>query len=227
MFKIYPVYIALFFIVITMVNCTKTNDSNEQVVARVGEKKLYVSDVNQIIPGDIEKEDSILMASDYIRKWVKQELLILKAEQNLSPEQKNLSREIEEYRNSLIIYKYKNELMNQQMDTLVTKFQIEDYYNANPDNIKLNNNIVKAIFIKIPVELAKTDFIKDLVKDNSEEGKNALREYCIQYAKSFDFFNDNWVNFDVVKNNVPETIENEEQFLSRNKLIEVQDSVYY
>ena len=69
--------------------------------------------------------------------------------------------------------------------------------------------------------------IKNLVQDKSEEGKNALREYCIQYAKSFDFFNNNWIDFKVVKNNVPETIDDEKRFLNRNNQIEVTDSAYY
>ena len=167
------------------------------------------------------------MANDYIRKWVKQELLIQKANENLTLEQKNLTKEIEEYRNSLIIYKYKNELMNQQMDTLVTKTQIEQYYNANPDNFKLNSNIVKAIFIKIPIDIANIKQIKELVDDSSEEGKNGLREYCIQYAKSFDFFNDNWVNFDIVKNNIPEEIADDKRFLESSNQIELKDSNYY
>lgn len=219
--------IVLILAAVLLLQCTKTEVSDEKVVAQVGEKKLFQNDVAQIIPKEMEPQDSILMANDYVRKWVKQELLIKKANENLTAEQKNLNREIEEYRNSLIIYKYKNELMNQQMDTVVTKQQIEQYYNTNPDNFKLNSNIVKAIFIKIPIDLVKTGLIKDLVDDNSEEGKNALREYCIQYAKSFDFFNNSWVNFEIVKNNIPEEITDEKQFLTRKNQIELKDSIYY
>lgn len=212
---------------VLLLQCGKTEEDNDKIVAHVGEKKLFLSEVSQFVPSDVEIQDSMLIANDYIRKWVNRELLIQKAEENLSPEQKNLNREIEEYRNSLIIYKYKNELMNQQMDTLVTREQIEEYFKANPDNFKLNKNIVKAVFIKTPIDLARASLIKDLIKDNSEEGKNDLREYCIQYAKSFDFFNDSWVNFEIVKNNIPEAIDNEKQFLTRNKQIEMEDSSFY
>jgi hypothetical protein len=210
-----------------MLQCTKTEVTGDKILAQVGDKRLLQSEIAQIIPKNIELEDSTLMANDYIRKWVKQELLIQKANENLTLEQKNLTKEIEEYRNSLIIYKYKNELMNQQMDTVVTKRQIEQYYNENPDNFKLNTNIVKAVFIKIPLQVANTKLIKELVDDDSDEGKNALREYSIQYAKSFDFFNDNWVNFEVVKNNIPGNISDEKQFLDRNNQIELKDSIYY
>ena len=219
-------YIFVILLSALLAQCNNENN-NEKAVAQVGDKKLLQSEVAQIIPKNLEEQDSLLLANDYIRKWVKQELLIQKANENLSLDQKNLTKEIEEYRNSLIIYKYKNELMNQQMDTLVTQTQIQQYYNTNPDNFKLNNNIVKAYFIKIPNAVANPKLIKELVDDDSDEGKNALREYCIQYAKSFDFFTDNWVNFDIVKNNIPIDISDEKQFLARNNQIELKDSIYY
>jgi len=225
--KIRYKYFLPFILGLLLINCTKTNVVNDEVVAQVSEKKLFQSDLSQILPSDLEEQDSMLMADEYVRKWVKQELLIQKANENLTLEQKNLDKEIEEYRNSLIIYKYKNELMNQQMDTLVTARQIEQYYNANHDNFQLNNNIVKAIFIKIPNDVANPKLLKELVDDNSSEGVNGLREYCIQYAKGFDFFNDNWVNFEIVKKNIPGDINDEKQFLARNNQIELKDLNYY
>jgi hypothetical protein len=167
------------------------------------------------------------MIDDYIRKWVKKELLIQKAEENLTPDQKNLAQEIENYRNSLIIYKYKNELIKQRMDTVVTDTQIEMYYQEHPDNFNLNHNIVKAIFIKVPNEVANPQQIKALCSDTSVEGLNELREYCLQYAKGFDIFADNWVDFEIVLKNIPQEITDPAQFLQRNKLIELTDADYY
>jgi hypothetical protein len=210
-----------------MLNCTRTNTVTDEVVAQVGEKKLLQSDISRILPANLEESDSLLMVDEYIKKWVKQELLIKKANENLTIEQKDLAREIEEYRNSLIIYKYKNELMNQQMDTLVTKQQIEQYYNGNQINFKLNHNIVKAVFIKVPADVANPKLLKELVDNDSAEGIKELREYCIQYAKAFDSFNDNWVNFELVKNNIPAIIDDEKQFLERNSKIELKDLNYY
>jgi len=226
-FRVQLKYTLVVILVFSLMQCSKTNVVNDAVIAQVGEKKLLQSEIAQIIPSEITEQDSSLMADEYVKKWVKQELLIKKANENLTLEQKNLNKEIEEYRNSLIIYKYKNELMNQQMDTLVTKRQIEQYYTANHDNFQLNNNIVKAIFIKIPIDVANPKLLKELVDDTSEEGLNGLREYCIQYAKAFDFFNDNWVDFEVVKMNIPGEIADEKQFLARNNQIELKDLNYY
>jgi hypothetical protein len=226
-FRLQKKYIIAFLIGVLLVQCSKNKVVNDLIIAQVGEKKLLQSELSQIIPTNIDEQDSSTMANEYVRKWVKQELLIQKANENLTFEQKDLTKEIEEYRNSLIIYKYKNELMNQQMDTLVTMRQIEQYYNANPDNFKLNSNIVKAIFIKIPIDLANPKLLKEMVDDDSEEGIKGLRQYCIQYAKSFDSFDNNWVDFDMVKNNLPGEITDSKQFLDRNNRIEQKDLNYY
>lgn len=227
MFKTGLNHIIVILLAFAMFNCAKTKIADDEVVAQVGEKKLTQSDISLILPSKIDAQDSAVLADEYVKKWIKQELLIQKANENLTLEQKNLNREIEEYRNSLIIYKYKNELMNQQMDTLVTQTQIEQYYSANPYNFQLNNNIVKAVFIKVPLNVANPKLLKDLIDDDSAQGINGLREYCIQYAKAFDSFNDKWVNFELVKNNLPGDITDEKQFLSRNNLVELKDSNYY
>ena len=197
------------------------------MVAEVSEKKLYASDLSRIIPTDIEKKDSLIMANDFIKKWIKQELLIQKANENLTFEQKDVTRELQEYRNSLIIYKYKNELMKQKMDTIVTDNQIEQFYSSNPESFNLNKNIVKAIFIKIPNEVSNPSLLKSLIANTSDEGLEELKDYCLQYAKGFDVFIDNWVDFETVKNNIPQEIDNDVQFLAHNNLIELKDSNYY
>ncbi|MCG6188080.1 hypothetical protein [Maribellus maritimus] len=208
-------------------SCNEKADKGKKVIAEVGDKKLYQSDIASVVPGGIEKEDSTVIADDYVRKWVKKELLIQKAEENLSQEQKNLNREIEDYRNSLIIYKYKNELIKQRMDTLVTDMQIEEYYQNHQENFNLSQNIVKAIFIKVPAEFANPDQIKLLCSNTAVEGLNELREYCLQYAKGFDIFTDNWVDFEAVLKNIPHDIAEPGEFLKRNTLFELTDADYY
>ncbi len=214
-------------ILLLFTGCKESKKTEKQSVAEVGDKKLYLTEINEVIPAGLEKEDSTVMAEDYIRKWVKKELLIQKAEENLSAEQKNVNKELEEYRNSLITYKYKNELMKQRMDTTVTDLQIENYYTEHTENFNLSRNIVKAIYVKIPKEYATPDLLKKMCANTSDEGLAELREYCLQYAKGFDIFIDNWVDFEMVLKNIPKEIDDPEQFLKQNKSIELEDSNYY
>ncbi len=220
-------YLFLALLTILFIQCKNNQSSEDTVIAKVGDNKLYLNELSKIVPSGMNMEDSTLIADDYIKKWIKQELLIQKANENLTPEQKDVTREMMEYRNSLIIYKYKNELMKQRMDTTVTKNQIEQYYNEHTDNFNLNTDIVKAIFVKIPNEVANPTQLKSLIENTSDEGLEELREYCLQYAKGFDLFMDRWVDFEMIRKNLPPVLGDTERLLTGKKQIEAKDSVYY
>lgn len=227
MFKQLVKYYLLVAITLSFFACELKNQETDKVVAKVGNKKLLLSEVAAVIPNDLQPEDSAVMAEDYIGKWVRQELVLQKAEENLSAELKNVTRELEEYRNSLIIFRYKNELMAQRMDTTVSDTEILDYYTQNIDNFKLSKAIVKAVFLKIPADFANPSMLKELTSDTSAPGINEIRDYCLQYAKSFGIYTDRWIELDAVMQNIPISIDNPDNFLPRNQFIEYSDSSYY
>jgi hypothetical protein len=227
MFKVLLKYGPFVLLMVFISGCEEQVVNNDKVVAEVGAKRLYLSDVSTLVPNDLPKEDSAIMADDYIRKWVRQELVLQKAEENLSAELKNVTRELEEYRNSLIIFRYKNELMAQRMDTTVTDAEILELYSQTPENFMLDRCIVKAVYMRIPADFANPDLLKEMAGNTSDEGIIEIRDYCRQYAKGFDIFTDRWVRFDRVIANIPVTIENPEQFLQQNQFIEHTDGEYY
>lgn len=212
-------------VILLLVSCSQ--EMKKEPVARVGDKYLYHSDIAKILSQNTDKEDSVLLADDYINKWIKQELMIQKADEELATEQKNVEKELREYRNSLIIYKYKNELLKQRMDTVVTSSQIEEYYQSHPKDFNLDKNIVKSVFIKIPVDIAKPDIVKELVQNVSHDEGTELQEYCIQYAKKYDISITNWIDFEILLRNLPEQINDTQDFLRRNSMTELSDSNYY
>jgi len=200
---------------------------NGEPVAKVGDKVLTMVELSKNIPDYLDATDSSLWADDYIKKWVQRELLLLKAEENLKAGMKDVTKELEEYRNSLIVYRYKNELMKQKMDTIVKDTDIQKYFNEHRESFILNRNIVKAIYIKVPVEVSSPENIKDLCTSEIKEKKDKLNEFCVTYAKAYDRFNDQWVAADLVLKNTPAVITDQNQFLERNRFIESSDKIYY
>ena len=227
MFKSFFKYSVLILSALLIFGCNPKTTVNDKVVAEVGSKKLVLDEVAAVIPNNLEPDDSAAMAEDYVRKWVRQELVLQKAEENLSSELKNVTRELEEYRKSLIIFRYKNELMAQRMDTVVSDPEIRDYYAQNTENFKLAKAIVKAVFIKVPADFANHSMLKELTSDTSAPGINEIRDYCLQYAKSFGIYTDQWIELNAVMQNLPVSVDNPEQFLSRNQFVEHTDSSYY
>jgi hypothetical protein len=206
--------------------CSLFADKGEPV-AKVGIHVLTMEELKKNVPNYLDNTDSALWADDYIKKWIQRELLLLKAEENLKTEMKDVTNELEEYRNSLIVYRYKNELMKEKMDTTVKETYIQDYFNKNKESFILNRNIVKAIYIKIPLEVSSPENIKDLCANDNPEKLAKLNEYCLTYAKAYDRFNDKWVAADLVLKNTPVEITNQQSILERNRFVESSDMNYY
>ncbi|MHA7109441.1 hypothetical protein ACRTDU_04895 [Sunxiuqinia elliptica] len=205
--------------------CTQVEDKIP--LAQVGTKYLYLEDVQKVLPDNISETDSTLWMEDFIHKWVQKELLILNAEKNLTQEQKDVSHELQEYRNSLLTYRYKKALMEQKMDTTIHDDEISQYYEANKKEFVLQSDIVKAIYLKIPLEVANEETIKNLCFENDPQKLQELDEYGIRYAKSYDRFDDKWIDASQVLAQIPGEIDDLERFLRRNKFIESDDTDYY
>lgn len=206
--------------------CQLFADQGEPV-AKVGTKTLTMEELSKNVPDYLDATDSALWADDYIKKWVQRELLLLKAEENLKGNEKDVSEELEEYRNSLIVFRYKNELIRQKMDTIVKKSDMEKYFNEHRESFILNRNIVKAIYIKVPVQVSDPKYLKELCSSSDPEKVAKLNEYCMSYAKAYDRFNDQWVNADLVLKNTPTTATDQKTLLERNRFIESTDKIYY
>ena len=88
----------------------------------------------------------------------------------------------------------------------------------------LSSNIVKALFIKLPLETPNLNKIKLLAHSNDQNDLQLLEKYCFQFAEKFDDFNEEWVSMDRLSVELQEDIENEENFLKRNSFFETRDS---
>ncbi len=208
--------------------CNDTNTGIEEVVlARVHNKQLYQSDLKSLFNPNISKEDSIIIAKNYVNDWIKKQLLLEKAEMYLTDESKDIEKQIEDYRSSLLIFKYKQELINQKLDTVVADEEIENYYNEYAANFILNQHIVKALFLKISKEAPEIEKVKWWYKSSAPENQSRLEDYCYQYATKFDNFDDKWLSFTSLLVEIPTNIDDQERFLKYNKYIETEDDLFY
>lgn len=208
-------------------SCHKKPKTDKVPVAKVLDKYLYQSDIQHIFPPKITKEDSIALAKSYISTWVKTQLILNKAEMNLSPDQLDISQQIETYRSSLLIYKYEEQMLKEKLDTIVTDAEAEEYFNQNAANFILQDNLVKALYIKIPKKAPNIDKVKSWYKSDQKDDIKKLDSYCYNYATKYDYFKDNWVVFSFIQSELPKRIENEDDFLKSNRYIEQEDSVSY
>lgn len=220
-------YISFVVLFIGLNACNTGDDIDRIPLARVGDQVLYLSELRSVLPQGLSPEDSIMLTEDYIKKWIISELMVRKAEENLTPALKDLTKELNDYRNSMLTYRYKMELMLQRLDTTVNDREINDYYNLYKDNFILSKDIVKAIYIQIPKEVSQPEQVKVFCEQVTDDNLRELREFCVKYAVTYDIFVDNWVELESVAQYLPEQIEDNQQLLRRNAMIELRDEKAY
>lgn len=192
----------------------------DKAIVQVGIKFLYESELKRELPANMNPSDSLLFVQDYINAWIKQQLLIQEVEKRLPLDEKNVSRETEKYRQELLIHKYKNYRVGEVIENLIPYSEIEKYYFNNLDKFKLNRIIVRVSYSILPERVVLPQHIRNRLSSNDTDDQGEVDEYMYQFAKRYDNFNDNWIYFDNILDNIDYPVEEEVPFLRRNKLIE-------
>jgi hypothetical protein len=197
------------------------NNKEGRIIASVNEKDLMLEEVLEEMP--IQIEDSSFFVERYMNDWIRNQLMIYHAEINLSSAIQNYEKQIKEYRASLLIYAYQQELINQNFDTSISLKQVTDYYNQYKDEFKLSKNIFKGRFIVVDRSAPKLINLNKWYKSDTESSLEDLNDYCQQFAKEYYLEDDRWQYFSIFNQKLPEFIIEESYFLENTKGVVFED----
>jgi hypothetical protein len=193
------------------------------MVARVYESKLYQHDIVAVLPEGLSPEDSATFVQNFINVWAKNELMVYKAEFNLTDEQKQFEEQIRNYRNDLLKYAYLQKYVDDRLDTSISELQIKDYYQANSQNFLLKENILKIRYIVVPQDAPELEDLKKWFKSSEAKDLEALLDYSLSFARSFSLEDTAWISFNDFRKLIPIRTYNQQDFLARNKWIELEE----
>ncbi|MEE9350416.1 MAG: peptidyl-prolyl cis-trans isomerase, partial [Flavobacteriaceae bacterium] len=91
-------YVILLLLSITTFSCSyfKANKIEENTaIAKVNDVYLYKKDIVNSLPDNFKKSDSALLASNFIKNWVKDQILLNKAKINLKEESEEINELVE------------------------------------------------------------------------------------------------------------------------------------
>lgn len=218
----------LFLFIGLLISCTRNgNTIDDPTLARVYEKYLYQSDLANIIPAGLSPEDSVLIMKDHVDKWIHNQLLLYQADLNLTEEDKNVEQQIEDYRTSLLIFKYEQGFIKQKLDTLIAHEEIEEYYNNYSSNFILNNHLLKGLFISVPRSAPELWRIRRWYRSDDAENLTKLESYCFEHASDYKYFEDNWIYLSDILKEMPKIYIRPENLLRYRKNFEVKDTNNY
>ncbi len=176
-------------LIVSLFSCNRKKATPVDVkVAEIGYKVLLKDDVEGIGAGAETTEDSLQLVRAFVNNWLRNNALLLEAEQSNTDADK-ISKLVDEYRNSLLVYEYESKIVSESLDTLVTKEQIKDYYNEYGDQFLLPTKILKYWIAVIPAKAKRIDkFFTDWKRGDSLK----VLKYCNEQADFFEFRSYDW-----------------------------------
>ncbi|MEX0291441.1 MAG: peptidyl-prolyl cis-trans isomerase [Flavobacteriaceae bacterium] len=216
---------ALFF---SLFSCNSfwKNDKDKVPLARVGDAFLYREDVQELLSDNLSDQDSASFVTNYINNWATKQLLLEKARINL-PEEKLADFEelVANYRTDLYTRAYKEALVLQAEDTVVSNNELVRFYDKEKDNFKLKEKLVKLRFIQLPTQFLNKNEVIEKLKRFDKEDRSYLDSIGVQFKK-LNFNDSLWVPATrVIEEIPPMNYENENRYLKKSQFFELEDAM--
>ena len=221
-FKRFIVYLIVFLIS----SCNLFENKPLRAIAKYKSNYLFFDDIKKYIPKNLSEKESLVLIENEIAKWAKNHILIEQANINLNNEKKNqLLVMAKEYSDELFSFHYKEKIVKSLMDTVVKQNSIDEYYKQNKINYKLNEDIVKARFIKISNENFEIPNIRNRFRRFNKSDISFLDSISLQFS-AYSFNDSIWINKDVFFSKLPEVRDYvKNNIVKKNLFYQLEDSL--
>lgn len=199
--------------------------SKDGIVAQVAGEQLALTDLDQITAGAATEQDSVIIAEQYIRQWASEILMYQKAKDRPIS---HLEALVEDYRNSLYVHDYEQQLVARKMSHFVHDTVIADFYDKHSDQFILRENIVKGVLLVFPKDAPhQKELHQWLTGLDVDDNVESIEKYAYQYATGYEWFTDNWKTANQILLRLPtqQTDVLNEQLRTRTNCIEIADSM--
>ena len=206
-----------------IISCNYNLKNNDGYVARVGDEFLSVEEIQELVPKNLNKQDSIRIVNNVIEEWATSKLLIQNAIINLTDiEKSQIDNKSEKYRENLIISEYRNKISNNNPDTSASKDEIELFFSENSKNFKLFEEIIKGRYDKLNKNTFNINEIKRRFRRFNQSDKSFFDSISIQLLNYY--LNDSiWINKKLFFNKIPSLEYDQSLRISKNNLFYVQE----
>ncbi len=175
--------------------------AEDQLLAKVHNKALYISDMEGMFPDGTSGKDSAIIIQMFTNRWMREALLLHEAEQNI-PSDLNIDKLVRDYRASLIRHNYEKILVQELLDSTVTDEQLAEFYERNKQQYQLETPIVRCYFVKVPMPVPEANELRQLW-NNKQEDLKPLVDYCSRNADAYLLNDSTWYKVEDIAREMP------------------------
>lgn len=201
--------------------------TGDKVLATVGDKDLELRELREMLPTDLDPADSAAYARVYVDRWVRRQLKLQEAEQLFSSSEADIDRQVEEYRQTLLIRKLDQFYVDRMVDTTFTDDQIADYYAAHSTDHRLDHTIVQGAVVRLPKNYLRRTRLKELMGSEQEARRQDFVDMCLKQEFELHRFEGQWVDWADFLMLLPTLrAENYDKLLTKSGVQEMTDKQY-
>ena len=208
-------------IVWSISSCSTSNThTDEIIVVEAFSKSLSLDSISSLIPDNMSYDDSTMLADRIINSWIREQVMLAQAEKSLSEQDPQFARQIQTYRNALLVSEYESSYVDSRLNRVITEEEITEFHNTNPELFKLSEHVVKAVFVHLPEEEVELDSVKIWLSEADSITMPRLEKWCIEHGANYAIDTEYWWLISDLLNQVPMQIYRIEDQLKRKKIIE-------
>ncbi len=180
----------------------KSQQPVNPILAEAEGRTLRLSDVENIFYPGISSRDSLELLKNYVYNWTRKCVMAAKAEQLLDKSQLDVSKELEDYRMSLLAYRYEMQRLSQELDTVITNDELMSYNEQNPSDIPVSSKPqVKVVYLKLRQNAENSSILKMALIENRD--RQYLDSLCTEMKVQPDYMGNQWFEIDAMPPALP------------------------
>jgi hypothetical protein len=175
----------------------------ETILAKVGKTSLTQTDamfmMKELGYNVKNKKDWKL----FISQWCEQQVFKQELEQTKPAQSRLIIMRAEAFESELAKYYLVEQEANKQLDTSISNVEMHNYYNKHREEFTLQDYLVKALYLKIPVKNNVEQKVKQvyLLKNSGDISK--ISSLAKLYAENYYFDDEKWIYFNDLVKDIP------------------------
>ena len=215
-------YISILFLCAVLSGCQWFEQKRMTGVAvALNGQYLYQSTLDSLSFG-LSSEDSARVVEQYVKQWAKD---ILEYERAKGAADKAIEALAEDYRRSLYVHAYEQELVERRMPKQVADSVVEQIYAAHPEKFELRESLAKGVLIVVPNGAPNMKKLRGWLTDLNEENLENIEKFAYNYAIGYELFADQWRTAQQLLMSMPFERDELNRLLRSKQQIELQDSL--
>ena len=215
-------YISILFLCAVLSGCQWFEQKRMTGVAvALNGQYLYQSTLDSLSFG-LSSEDSARVVEQYVKQWAKD---ILEYERAKGAADKAIEALVEDYRRSLYVHAYEQELVERRMPKQVADSVVEQIYAAHPEKFELRESLAKGVLIVVPNGAPNMKKLRGWLTDLNEENLENIEKFAYNYAIGYELFTDQWRTAQQLLMSMPFERDELNRLLRSKQQIELQDSL--